>query len=356
MTRACRWLIIVPFLIVASPRPLTAQRSPAETMQRAVILYEELQLERAIVLLRQVVSTSAAGQASPEQRTQAHKYLGAAYALLRQRDSALVHFATALDRDPFLDLDARTFTEGERRLFLESRRSVFAVGARAPADTVITPGSEQVSWTVVTTQPATVQASLRPADGGADAALATLTTSANGEGLADMRWNGLTASGAVVPAGRYTMSFVAKRVGGGVTDSASLAVDIRYQHASLEDSLPALRADELLPERRPPSASRTQLAKGMGLAVAALAIPSLLGSKDLGTNSTHTAVMAGGSAAAGVAGFVLWGRSRIIATNVAANEHRRRERAVHNVAVARRNSERMAGVRLAIVAARGTEQ
>ena len=356
MTRVCRCLLIVPFLLVAGPGALMAQRSPAETMQRAVILYEELQLERAIVLLRQVLSTSAAGQSSPAQRTQAHTYLGAAYALLRQRDSALVHFATALDRDPFLDLDARTFTEGERRLFLESRRSVFAVGARAPADTVIAPGSEHVSWTVVTTQPATVRASLRPVDGGGGAVLATFTISASGADLADMPWNGLTASGAVVPAGRYAMSFVAGRVGGGATDSISLAVDVRYQHASLEDSLPALRADELLPERRPPSASRTQLAKGMGLAVAALAIPSLLGSKDLGTNGTHTAVMAGGSAAAGLAGFVLWGRSRMIAPNVAANDRRRRERAVHNVAVARRNSERMAGVRLAIVAAPGAER
>ena len=356
MTRAGRWCFVVMLLLVSGSRAVMAQRSPAETMQRAVILYEELQLERAIVLLRQVISTSAAGQASPEQRTQAHKYLGAAYALLRQRDSALVHFATALDRDPFLDLDARTFTEGERRLFLESRRSVFAVGARAPADTVITPGAEQVSWTVVTTQPATVQASLRPVDGGTDAALTILTTSANGAELADMRWNGLTASGAVVPAGRYTMRFVASRVGGGATDSASLAVDIRYQHASLEDSLPALRADELLPERRPPSASRTQLVRGMGLAVAALAIPSLLGSKDLGTNGTHTAVMAGGSAAAGVAGFVLWGRSRVIAPNVAANARRRRERAAYNTAVARRNAERLAGVRLAIVAAQGAAQ
>lgn len=355
MTRV-RPALALLLLQLVGPRALLAQRSPAETMQRAVILYEELQLERAIVFLRQVISPSAAGQASAEQRTQADKYLGAAYALLRQRDSALVHFAAALERDPFLDLDERSFTEGERRLFLESRRQVFAVGARAPADTVITPGFQRVIWTVVTTQPATVRASLLPFDGGNGTAVATLTISATGVGLADLPWNGLSASGAIVPAGRYSLRIVASRDGGGVTDTASLAVDIRHQHAALEDTLPALGADALLPERRAPSASRRQLAKGVGLAVAAFAIPSLLGSRDLGTNGTHTAVMAGGSAAAGFAGFVLWSRNGVIASNVAANERRRRERALHNIAVLRRNTERMAGVRLAIVAARGADQ
>ena len=49
-------------------RPAMAQRAPGEVLSRGVILYEELQLERAVVLLREVTSPSnaAAALGSPQ--------------------------------------------------------------------------------------------------------------------------------------------------------------------------------------------------------------------------------------------------------------------------------------------------
>ncbi|MDQ6886885.1 MAG: hypothetical protein M3068_06275 [Gemmatimonadota bacterium] len=347
-------LVAVP-LLLAAPFSVSAQRTPEETLQRAVILYEELQLERAVVLLRQVISPSAAGRVSAEQRTQSHKYLGAAFALLRQRDSAIVHFETAVQADPFVDLDERSFTAVERQLFLESRRRTFALGVRPAPDTVIAPGTERIRWTIVTTQPATVQASLRPMDGRGDATLATLLSSANGVGVAEIAWDGLSSRGEIAPEGRFQIRFVARRDGiAATTDTVTLALDLRYRHQALEDVLPELRPEELLEERRAPSASRLQLAKGLGLAGAALAIPTFVGNGGLGSPGSQRTVMAGSAAAAGLTGFALWRRTPVITLNVAANERRRSDRALHNAEVRRRNAERLASARLVVRSEQGS--
>ncbi|MGI8497608.1 MAG: hypothetical protein ACR2OG_08525 [Gemmatimonadaceae bacterium] len=353
MTRLVLSFVAV-MLLIAGPSALAAQRAPEETLQRAVILYEELQLERAVVLFRQVTSPSQAGHTSVEQRTQAHKYLGATFALLRQRDSALVHFEAAVQADPFLDLDERNFTAVERQLFLESRRRTFALGVRPASDTAIAPGAEQIRWTIVTTQPAAVQATLRPMGGREDAVLATVVSSANGSGVADIGWDGLTSRGEIAPEGRFQMRFIARRDGAATTDTVSLSLELRYRHEALEDSMPEWRPEQMLEERRAPSASRLQLAKGLGLAGAALAIPTFVGNGGLGVPGSQRTVMAGSAAAAGLTGFAIWRRGPVISGNVAVNERRRSDRTLHNAEVRRRNAERLARARLVIRSEQGS--
>src|SRR5688572_7583553 len=131
-------------------RPLAAQRAPSEVLSRAVILYEELQLERAVTLFREVMSPSNAA-ATEEERAQAMKYVGAAFALLGKRDSAITYFRGTLERDPFTDLNPAIFTAQERQLFAVARQRTFVVGAKALPDTGFVPGQGRVSLRFVTT-------------------------------------------------------------------------------------------------------------------------------------------------------------------------------------------------------------
>ena len=139
-----RRLVVVMISLVALARAGAAQRAPGEVLSRGVILYEELQLERAAVLLREVTSPSNTA-ATMAERVQAMKYLGATFSLLGQRDSALAYFRRMLERDPFMDLDPAEFTPQERQLFAHARRHTFVVGVRTLSDTGFVPGQGGVS-------------------------------------------------------------------------------------------------------------------------------------------------------------------------------------------------------------------
>ena len=121
---------IVALALASSPRRASAQGSTAESLEQATKLYEDLQVERALVLLRQVISPSSPFEVSREQRVQAYTYLGASLAILGMRDSSIAYFRAALERDPFTDLDPSRFTERERSAFGEARIRTLAVGAR----------------------------------------------------------------------------------------------------------------------------------------------------------------------------------------------------------------------------------
>ncbi|HET9004297.1 MAG TPA: hypothetical protein VFN39_09905, partial [Gemmatimonadaceae bacterium] len=58
---------IVALALASSPRCATAQGSTAESLEQATKLYEDLQVERALVLLRQVISPSSPFEVSREQ-------------------------------------------------------------------------------------------------------------------------------------------------------------------------------------------------------------------------------------------------------------------------------------------------
>ena len=104
-------------------------------LRRARANYEALDLERALPLLRQVVSPQWSFAVTPAQRVEAFTYLAAALVLVGQRDSAIAYFAAALARDPFSDLDPQEFTPDQRAAFAAARPRVFAVAARPVAAT-----------------------------------------------------------------------------------------------------------------------------------------------------------------------------------------------------------------------------
>jgi hypothetical protein len=337
-------------LVMALARPLAAQRAPGEVLSRAVILYEELQLERAVTLFREVVSPSNTA-ATRTERVQAMKYLGATFALLGKRDSAIAYFKGTLERDPFTDLDPAVFTAQERQLFTLARRRTFVVGVRALSDTGFVPGQGRVSLRFVTTRRADVRAVVRHAD--ADTPVASFQWTA--DGASESPWDGLDQQGARLAPGRYRLEVSAICTSDSSRGAVALRFDVRYDHEPLEDTL-AFDAASLLPERRPTSVARSHLAAGLAAAAFAIAVPSAIGHGELGGTRTHGAVMATVTASGGIAAFILLRRDAGIPANVLENARRREEHVRRNSEIRERNAARMAEARMIITPASGESQ
>src|SRR2546422_3525394 len=160
-----RGLVLCLALVVAAPSPVRAQTETADLLRQAQELYERLEIERALPLLRQIVSPSWPHEITKEQRVQAYTYLGASLALTGVRDSALLYFRGAIERDPFTDLDARRFTPAQLALFRQARGLTFAVAARPVAAARGDPRTGRAAFPVVTTPAASLRVELRPAGG-----------------------------------------------------------------------------------------------------------------------------------------------------------------------------------------------
>src|SRR6058998_3337705 len=138
-------------LVVAASPAVHAQTETADLLRQAQELYEQVEIERVMPLLRQIVSPGWTFEVTPDQRVLAYTYLGASLALLGARDSALLYFRGAIEREPFTDLDTRRFTPAQVTLFQQARGLTFAVAARPVAAARLDPRTERATFTVVTT-------------------------------------------------------------------------------------------------------------------------------------------------------------------------------------------------------------
>ena len=336
-------------LLAANGSAAAAQGNTDEALSRGISLYENLQVEQALVLLRRVISPSSPFEVSREQRVTAYKYLGAALAILGQSDSSVVYFRAALERDPFLDLDPDRFTQQEQVALAEARKRSFAAGLRPLVESRWDPSREQTTFVAVTTHQASLRLEIQPGDGGPAIAL----HDREGEGIREIAWNGILGTRLATP-GAYELRVIGRSLLTGRVDSTSLPFTLRHDFPALEDTLPALRPDELLPERRPTAAGRSSLLKGLAVATASLIIPRLAGNSRLrdGGNGMST-IAATAATGAGVAALVLMRRHPEIPANIARNNQRREERAAVNAAIARRNQERLALTKLVLLPGAG---
>jgi hypothetical protein len=337
-------------LSLAAPRPLAAQSNSGELLARAVALYEEVQIERALELLRQIVSPSSPFEVSRTQRVEAYKYLGASLATVGQRDSALVYFRAAIERDPFLELPEAVFTPGEREAFLEARRATFALGVRPVTALRFDPATDGAAFTFVTTQPAKLRALVRLPGGTPERILVERDL----DGPLETRWNGVGGDGRLVPAGRYEFTVVGRSAITGLQDSANVYFDLRHEHPPLEDTIADLRPETLLPERHSRNSAGRLLARGIGVAAAALLLPRIVSHRSLQGGSGLPQAVAGAAIAAGVAASLERQRNPEIPANIAENERRRTERLQRNAEIMRRNAERLALTQLVVVPAAGS--
>jgi hypothetical protein len=352
--RITRVLMAVAAMTAAlAPRAARAQANTAETLTNAVKLYEDLQVERAVVLLRQVVSPSSPYEVSREQRVQAYKYLGAALAVLGQRDSAVVYLRAAVERDPFVDMDAQTFSAAEREALATARLRTFAVAVRPIRPDTLDPRTERTTFALFVTHGATLHVELRGAGAGATEHDTAILVDGDVSGARDVAWNGVLGDGRMAPTGRYALVARGRSAITGGEASALTWLDVRHDRPVLEDSLPPIPATELLPERHTRAAAGRELLRGLSVAAAAIVTQSIVTDHRLGGGGGYAATLGVAGGTAGAYAFVMRRRHVEIPANIAENRRRQAERAAHNADVARRNAERVEQTRLVILPAAG---
>jgi hypothetical protein len=345
--------LLLVALLAAAPREVAAQANTAETLARAMKLYEDLQVERAVVLLRQVVSPSSPYEVSREQRVQAYKYLGAALAVLGQRDSAIVYLRAAVERDPFVDMDPQTFSPAERDALAAARQRTFAVAVRPVKPDTLDPRTERASFSLFVTHAAAIRVALRGAGAGAVEQDAVVLSEGELDGAREVTWNGVLGDGRLAPAGRYALMVRGHSAISARDDSAVVWLDVRHDRPALEDSLPPLSASALLPERHTRASAGRELMRGASVAAAAILTQSVIADRRLGGGGSYAATIGIAGGAAGVYAFAMRRRHVEIPANIAENQRRQAERAARNADVARRNLERLAQSRLVILPAAG---
>jgi len=333
------------FLLLV-PTITAAQAGTAELLQQARQLYERLEIERALPILRQVVSPGWPLEVTNAQRVEAYTYLGAALVLRGKPDSAVLYFRAALERDAFADLDPAQFTPAQASAFALARRRTFSVGARPIPETRLDPRTGRLSVTVVTTHAATLRATLRALG---DSQYVVLYGGPN-DGAREIGWNGLGPDGRLAPPGRYDFTVVGRSQLTAQADSLRMYLDVQRDVEPLEDTLPPLGAGELLPERHAESTAGNDLLKTLGIAVGALAVGSLLGNDRLGTGHEGP-IMAGAATVGGIVAFSYRRAHRAIPRNVSLNDARRIVRDAANSGVRLRNADRVARTMLLITPA-----
>ena len=344
--RRLAWAVVLAAGV--APR-LAAQGSTAELLGQAHQFYERLEVERALPLLRQIVSPNWPFEVTRDQRVDAYKYLGACLAVAGKRDSAVLYFRAAIERDPFTDLDPSLFTPAQLAAFGEARRRTLAVAVRPVQPARVDPRTARVTFTVVATHAALVDVKLSAIGVGPLLSLFQGTM----DGVREIAWDGLLADRRLAPAGRYTLAVVGRSRVTGASDSARVYFDLRHEVAALEDTQPALDRRALLPERISPEAARRDVARGLGVAAAALVIAGAA-TGDLGGGGRAEAdVVAATAAVTGVVAFLVHRRHGAIPENVAANARRRVERDSANASVRRRNADRIAATLLLVSPAAG---
>jgi hypothetical protein len=336
--------------LAVGPRTAPAQGNTGETLRQAIRLYEDLQVERALAMFRDVISPSTPFVVSTEQRVMAYKYLGAAHATLGKPDSASVYFRAAIERDPFVDLDGQQFTAREREEFANAKQRTFAVAIRPISRIRIDPRTEHVSFEVLSTHGAMLQVEVRNAAGETSVIFAS-----ENDGVRDVPWNGLLASGRLAPPGTYQLVLRGdSRLIPSRSDSARIFFTVEHDRPPLDDTLPDLGSAGLLPERYRPSAATLELAKGLGIGVAAIAIPTLLGKGSFaGPSRGIAAAVSATGITVGILGF-RWRREHgDLTSNIAENSHRRATRASRNAEIERQNEAKLANTALIVGPAAG---
>lgn len=354
MIRAARATLVAVLLGMLAGRA-PAQDTTASTLRRARELYEQLELERALPLFREVVSPAWTFDVTAAQRVEANLYLGAALVLLGARDSGVTHFRAALERDPFTDLDPSRFTPAQLDAFQAARRAVFRIGVRPVATTRLDPRTDKVSFTVVATHRAAARFEIRATESGANEIRFPLFVGEI-DGLREIEWDGVLANGQLARSGRYAAVLLAESRlrtggGGGAPDSASAYFDVLQEFPALEDTMPDLQPHELRPEKY--GSTTGDLLKGLGVAAGALLLADVATNQDLGRSRDMAVVVGVAGVGVGVTSF-LTHRGRGQPANVAANEQLRTQRGAANDAIRQRNAARLAQTILVIRPAAGT--
>ncbi|HEU4995547.1 MAG TPA: hypothetical protein VFT29_12045 [Gemmatimonadaceae bacterium] len=316
-------------VLVATPSAARAQTE--ENLRRAIEMYNQFNIEGARPILLSIISSLLS--VSTEQKVQAFKYLGASYAVLDKPDSARTFFMAALDHDPFTDLDPREFSASELGAFNDAKLRLFKVAARPIAPQRL---DSNYAFRLVTTHRANLLVELIQQS---DSTRREVLYQGESDGPRDIRWSGLLRNGSRADSTIYELRVTgnSRVISGSGTDRQLFRIEHVYE--PLEDTLPSIPQNELLPEQFERSAAWFDMAKGGAFAAAGLILPMIALNNDVKWKP-H----AGFAVAIGVSSAVIsfsYRRShRDIPANQRENNRRREQRAVFNLGVKERNDAR----------------
>jgi hypothetical protein len=342
-------------LLLAAPALISAQQATETKLRNAIARYVAFDVEGARPELLQIISPGYLEQVTPEQRARAYKYLGASFAVLAARDTAITYFRAALDFDPFTNLDPAEFAASELDAFNAAKAQIFKVAMRPiegpqllKPQTNLSVEEAAYTFTFISTQRSNMrivlQQTARARAGGDSIPDQTLYSGTN-DGVRTVAWRGTTNDGRFAPPGTYSISVIATPTEGAVRNEErdSRVFRLEHIHEPLEDTLSTLNPNDptqLLPVAYKPIAIWQDLIKGAFVgAVAAVALPSIVGSD---INTLPHAIGSAGMVTIGAgASFLYRRRNPQISANVKENQRRQNVRTQFNQRVAASNADRI---------------
>lgn len=332
---------------VAFARPSLAQTTE-ERLKDAIEKYNAFNIEGARPILLNVVSPNYIFPITTEQKVRAYKYLGASYAVLDRRDSAVVFFSAAIDFDPFTDLDPREFSAAELAAFGEAKSRVFKVALRpivpARLDT-------NFSFRLITTQRANLTVDIVKQS---DTTQKEILFQSDNDGPRDVRWNGFLRNGQRADSTLYEVRAIARRGNNPEVIDRQL-FKLEHVFEPLEDTLPSIPTSDLLPEQYKSSAPWFDLIKGGALATVAVGLPYIAFGSDFERLDwrPHAGAAVGVALASSIISFSYRRGHREIPANVRENTRRKQQRELFNSGVRTRNQDRIARTIMLICPATG---
>jgi hypothetical protein len=327
---------VLALILLGLALPLAARAQTTEDrLKDAIEKYNAFNIEGARPILLNIVSPNYLLSVTTEQKVRAYKYLGASYAVLDRRDSAVVFFSAAIDFDPFTDLDPREFSAAELAAFGEAKSRIFKVALKPIAAQRL---DSNFAFRLITTQRANLVVDVVKQS---DTTQKEVLFQSDNDGPRDVRWNGFLRNGQRADSTLYEVRAIARRANNPEVIDRQL-FKIEHVFEPLEDTLPSIPQSDLLPEQYRASAPWFDLIKGSALASAAVGL-SLI-AFDTGDEIAwrpHAGAAIGIALTSAVVSFSYRRSHRAIPENVRENTRRQQQRALFNAGVRTRNQDRI---------------
>jgi FlgD Ig-like domain len=302
-------------LALACAAPLKGQQA-LQLLARGVEAYQHLELDQAVSLLRASLAPTAGTGLLVGDQVRALTYLGAAELFRTHTDSARAAFRRIVALDPEYRPDQTIFPPQVTELFALVRRASPAVAVRIAPVTTFKARAESLRVYLVGSDTATrARVRVEREDG---MLVRQLYDGVVGDSVT-VGWDGQSAGGAPVAAGRYRLSVttIGSATNGDRVARVPLIVERQAQAASAP-AVPATPPDSLLlPERSAGGSGWPSLAVGAGGALVAAALPTAINPG--GDDGQRRFVVSVAIGTAGLLGFLWQRRGHALPDNIRAN-------------------------------------
>jgi hypothetical protein len=342
--RASVVTIVIAVAVLAAPGRLPAQDA-ATLLQAGIQAYQNLEFDRAAGYLQRALE---AGSITVTERTSALAYLGATEIFRGRPDSGRAVFRGLVRFAPRYRIDRLVFPPEVTTSFEAARRATPVAAVELPDSTAFRAGESGLPVDLFASTYLQAHVDVVRGDG---TPVRALYAGPVGDSLRT-EWDGMTAGGSAVPAGRYVLLVTSTDTAGVTGRIVRVPLDIAV---TLPDTMayPGPPPDSvLLPERTTAGPGLQALVGGLVLGTAVALLPNAV-APDASLSAARFGVGAAVSLA-GFAGFLTSRPGREIPENVAANERVRAAWEAQRQVVASENAARLRRAWLSVRA--GTPQ